>query len=173
MVFTGGGIGYGEFDESNLPKEELFTQGLFVNRALKDWYFTDEFKGGTVDFLFEHANPIRRANSIRYDENGDILFGKALQDRLHEEFTTKRVLNFEVFTDWMPNDNCFVSVDEKYKDKYGVPVANIRIGAHEQDVKVGEFLAQKAMKVLEKNGCKKYWCKYFTTSFTKFTSWWL
>ncbi len=154
MVFTGGGIGYGEFDESNLPKEELFTQGLFVNRALKDWYFTDEFKGGTVDFLFEHANPIRRANSIRYDENGDILFGKALQDRLHEEFTTKRVLNFEVFTDWMPNDNCFVSVDEKYKDKYGVPVANIRIGAHEQDVKVGEFLAQKAMKVLEKMGAK-------------------
>lgn len=154
MIFTGGGIGTGEFDESNLPKEELFTQGLFVNRGLKDWYFTDEFKGGTVDFLFEHANPIRRASFQRSDDNGNLVFGKALQDKIFESFTKKRVLNFEVFTDWMPNDNCFVSVDEKYKDKYGVPVANIRIGAHPQDVKVGEFLASKATKVLEKMGAK-------------------
>lgn len=61
MIFTGGGIGSGEFDLSNLTKDELFTQGLFVNRALKDWYFTKEFKGGTVDFLFEHANPIKKS----------------------------------------------------------------------------------------------------------------
>ncbi len=154
MIFTGGGIGSGEFDSSNLSKEELFTQGLFVNRALKDWYFTKDFKGGTIDFLFEHANPIRRANSLRYDEDGNLLFGKALQDKIYKNFTTKRVLNFEVFTDWMPNDNCFVSVDKKYKDKYGVPVANIRIGAHEQDIKVGKFLAKKAMKVLKRMGSK-------------------
>ena len=154
MVFTGGGIGSCEFDESNLSKDELFIQGLFVNRALKDWYYTDEFKGGTVDFLFEHANPIRRASRLRYDENGNLLFGKSLQDKLHKEFTSKRTFSFEVFTDWMPNDNCFVSVDEKYKDKYGIPVANIRIGAHPQDVKVGEFLASKATKVLKKMGGK-------------------
>jgi len=154
MIFTGGGIGSGEFDLSNLTKDELFTQGLFVNRALKDWYFTKEFKGGTVDFLFEHANPIKRANSLRYDKNGNLLFGKALQDKIYENFTSKRVLNFEIFTDWMPNDNCFVSVDGKYKDKYGVPVANIRIGAHEQNVKVGDFLAKKAMKVLVQMGAK-------------------
>tara|TARA_R110002050_G_scaffold676_1_gene4818 strand:- start:1239 stop:1640 length:402 start_codon:yes stop_codon:yes gene_type:complete len=52
----------------------------------------------------------------------------------------------------MPNDNCFVSIDEKYKDKYGVPVATIRIGAHPQDVKVGNFLAQKAIDVLKQMG---------------------
>ena len=154
MIFTGGGIGKGEFDESNLPKEELFTQGLFVNRALKDWYYTDDFKGGTIDFLFEHANPIRRANTLKHDENGNLLFGKDLQDKLYENFTKKRVFNFEVFTDWTPNDNCFVSVDEKYKDKYGIPVANIRIGANNQDTKVGNFLAKKAIKVLKQMGAK-------------------
>ncbi|PLY04112.1 MAG: oxidoreductase [Arcobacter sp.] len=154
MIFTGGGIGSGEFDESDLPKDELFTQGLFVNRELKDWYYTKDFKGGTVDFLLEHANPIRRANILKYDDNGNLLFGKALQDKLYKNFTTKRVLNFEVFTDWMPNDNCFVSVDEKYKDKYGIPVANIRIGANKQDVKVGNFLAKKAIKVLKQMGAK-------------------
>ena len=153
MLFSGGGVGSGEFDLSHFPKEELLQPGLFVNRSLMDWYFTKPFKGGRVDFLFEHANPIRRADSLKRDQ-GKLLWGKALQEKTFETFTTKRTLNFEVFTDWMPNDNCYVSVDEAYKDKYGIPVANIRIGAHPQDMIVGELLAQKALKVLEKMGAK-------------------
>ena len=35
-----------------------------------------------------------------------------------------------------------------------MPVANIRIGAHEHDLEVGRFLAKKAEKVLEKMGAK-------------------
>ena len=89
-------------------EETLLQSGLFVNRALKDWYFTKEFKGDVVDFLFEHPNPIRRANSLKR-EDGKLLFGKALQDKIFQTFTTTRTLSFEVFTDWMPNDNCFVS----------------------------------------------------------------
>ncbi len=154
MIFTGGGIGSGEFDETNLEYKELFTQGLFINRALKDWYYTKEFKGGTVDFLFEHANPIRRANLYKRDESGKLLFGQSLQENIFNNFTKKRVLNFEVFTDWTPHNNCFVSVDDKYKDKYGIPVANVRIAAHPQDLKVANFLAQKGKEVLEKMGAK-------------------
>lgn len=154
MVFSGGGVGGATFDESVLPKKELFASGLFVNRALVDWYFTDTFKGGVVDFLFEHANPIRKANSALRDENGNLLLGKDLQKSIYERFQ-KRVLTFEVFNDWLPNDNCFVSVDKKYKDKYGVPVANIRIGAHPQDIKVGKFLAQKALHVMRAMGGKE------------------
>ncbi len=154
MIFTGGGIGSGEFDKTNLEYKELFTQGLFVNRALKDWYYTKEFKGGIIDFLFEHANPIRRANLYKRDNKGNLLFGKNLQENIYNNFTKKRVLNFEIFTDWTPNDNCFVSVDGKYKDKFGLPVANIRIGAHPQDLKVANFLAQKGKEVLEKMGAK-------------------
>lgn len=153
MLFSGGGIGSGEFDLSHLPKEELMQPGLFINRSLMDWYFTPSFKGGVVDFLFEHANPIRRANSLKR-KDGNLLWGKALQDKVFETFTTKRTLNFEIFTDWMPNDDCFVSIDEAYKDKYGIPVANIRIGAHPQDVIIGEFLAQKVLSVVEKMGAK-------------------
>jgi len=47
-----------------------------------------------------------------------------------------------------------VSVDNKYKDIYGVPVANIRIGSHPHDIKVGKFLAQKAEQVLKEMGAK-------------------
>ena len=153
LLFSGGGIGSGEFDFENFDKETLLQPGLFVNRALKDWYFTKEFKGGTIDFLFEHANPIRRANRLKWNDD-KLIFGEKLQDKIFKTFTTKRVLNFEVFNDWMPNDNCFVYVDEQYRDKYGVPVANIRIGAHEQDLIVGDFLAKKAVQVLQKMKAK-------------------
>lgn len=153
LLFSGGGMGSGEFDLSHFSQEVLLQSGLFVNRALKDWYFTPKFKGGLIDFLFEHSNPIRRANSLKW-ENDKLIFGQKLQDKIYQTFTTKRVLNFEIFNDWMPNDNCFVSVDEKYKDKYGIPVANIRIGAHPEDVRVGEFLATKAVKLLEHMGAK-------------------
>ncbi|MGP1450066.1 MAG: GMC family oxidoreductase [Wolinella sp.] len=153
LIFSGGGAGSGEFDLSHFDKETLLTPGVFVNRALKDWYFTDGFKGGLVDFLFEHANPIRRANSLKR-KDGDLLFGKELQERIFETFTTKRVLNFEIFNDWLPTDDCFVSVDESHKDKYGIPVARVRIGAHKKDLEVAEFLAQKALSVMNKMGAK-------------------
>lgn len=154
ILFSGGGVGSGILDSSILNEDSLFQTGVFVNRSLVDWYFTNNFKGGIVDFLFEHANPIRRALNASSNENGDKLFGEKLQDKLFKIFTKTRTLNFEVFTDWMPNDDCFVYVDEKYKDKYGVPVATIRIGAHKEDVKVGNFLAKKAKKVLKEIGAK-------------------
>ncbi len=154
MLFTGGGIGSGVLDSSILDENKLFQTGFFVNRGLQDWYFTKEFKGGTIDFLFEHANPIRKALNASRDDNGNILFGKELQQKLLKTFTKTKILNFEVFTDWMPNDDCYVYTDKKYKDKYGVPVATIKIGAHPQDVKVGEFLAKKAKKVLKEMGAK-------------------
>ena len=154
LLFTGGGTGSAVIDKDILEEEKLFQTGLFVNRGLQDWYFTKEFKGGTIDFLFEHANPIRKALKLTKDDNGNLLFGKKLQDKIYKNFTKTRVLNFEIFTDWMPNNDCKVYIDENYKDKYGVPVATIRIGAHPQDVKVGEFLAQKAIDVLKQMGAK-------------------
>jgi len=158
LLFSAGGIGHGEFDEESMPLKELMVEGKFVNRSLCDWYFYDEngkeVKGGIVDFLFEHANPISQAVSQRYD-NGKLLWGKALQEKIFHKLTKTKQLNFEIFNDWLPTDNCFVSVDEKYKDSYGVPVANIRVGAHARDLEVGEYLAKKAEKVLKEMGAKK------------------
>jgi len=104
-----------------------------------------------VDFLFEHANPMTRALKERFSK-GKLLWGKEYQERVLHKFTQTKQLNFEVFNDWLPTDNCFVSVDENYKDIYGVPVANIRIGSHKHDLEVGRYLAQKAKRVLEEMG---------------------
>ncbi|MBU1666883.1 GMC family oxidoreductase [bacterium] len=154
LLFSAGGVGSGQFDASSMPLKELMVEGLFVNRSLCDWYEIKGMKGGIVDFLFEHANPISKASKQR-KENGKLLWGAALQEKIFKKLTATKQLNFEVFNDWLPTDNCFVSVDEKYKDIYGVPVANIRIGAHPHDLKVGRLLAEKAEAVLKNMGAKE------------------
>ena len=153
FLSSSGGIVSASFDERNLNLKDLLTPGLFVNRSLMDWYYTKEFKAGTIDILFEHANPIRRASNLRWNED-ELIIGEELQNKIFENFTKTRRLNIEIFTDWTPNDNSFISVDEKYKDKYAIPVANIRIGTNPQDLKASKFLEEKAIKLFEQMGGK-------------------
>jgi len=162
LIFSAGGSGSGRLVFEKLTQEqqrELMQVGVFFNRSLQDWYEYDEDgkkqKGGTIDFLFEHQNIIPRVMREVYDENGQMLWGEALEKKVHKRLTTSRVLTFEVFNDWLPTDYCFVSVDEEAKDKYGVPVGVINLYGHPQDLKVGEQLAKKAVKVLEKMGCEE------------------
>ncbi len=157
LLFSAGGVGTGQFDASTMSLKELMVEGLFVNRSLCDWYEIEDknikMKGGIIDFLFEHNNPISKASKQKW-EDGKLLWGEEFQTKLLKKFTTTKQLNFEVFNDWLPTDNCFVSVDEKYRDIYGVPVANIRIGSHPHDIKVGKILAKKAKSVMQEMGAK-------------------
>ena len=162
LIFSAGGSGSGRFVFEKLTpqqQKELMEVGVFFNRSLQDWYAyekeTKQYKGGTIDFLFEHQNIISRVMREVYDENGNLLWGEKLKEKLHKRLTTSRVLTFEVFNDWLPTDKCFVGVDEKVKDKYGVPVGVINLYGHPHDLEVGEHLAQKAVKVLEKLGCEE------------------
>lgn len=153
FISSSGGIVSGIFDENNLPLKDLLTPGLFVNRTVFDYYYTNNFKTGMIEFTFEHANPIRRAGFLRY-EDGDLIIGEKLQEKIFNTFTKTRTLNMELFLDWTPNDNSFISVDEYYKDKWGIPVANIRIGNHKQDQKASEFLKDKAIEIFNQMGAK-------------------
>ncbi len=179
LLFSGGGTGQGDFLYKDLNKQqvvELKHVGPFINRALQDWYQINdkEFskginpkeggiskagiaKGGTVDFLF-HQNPIARArgHQWQYDENEneELIWGEDLKQALKHEFTSYKTLRFEVFNDWLPTDNCFVSLDEQFTDQWGDAVAKVRIGAHRHDMEVGTYLANKAEKLLEAMGAK-------------------
>lgn len=162
LIFSAGGSGQGRFNFDNLTpaqQKELMQPGLFFNRSLQQWYeYYDgcyKYKGGTIDFLFEHANVISRAAREMHDENGNIMWGDALRDKIHKRLTTSRVLTFEVFNDWLPTDKCFVSVDESVKDKYDQPVGVINLYGHPHDLKVGEYLAKKAVNILQKMGAEE------------------
>ncbi len=162
LVFSAGGTGSGDFffdDLSEQQQSQIKQVGPFINRALQDWYqindksFGEPAKGGTIDFLF-HQNPISRAYGTQWDNNGDLVWGEQLKQNLHTEFTTYKTLRFEVFNDWLPTDDCFVALDDEVTDKWGDPVAKVRIGFHQHDLKVGEYLSLKAEKLLNAMGAK-------------------
>lgn len=157
LLFSAGGSGMGFLPYSNYSDseiEQMNIRGLFINRSLEDWYFLDRevfgkaMKGGLIDFMFRHANPVARANSEKWGDEG-LLWGLPLKKRLERVFKEGRFLRFEVFNDWLPTDNCFVTLDDKAKDKWGNPVAKVRTGYHPHDLKVGRYLAQKAEEVLK------------------------
>ncbi len=162
LIFSAGGVGSGKFIYDDIDKEsanQLKVPGVFVNRAIQNWYEIDDedafprkTKGGTVDFLFEHANGISKAIRNKLDNKGTLVYGSALKSKIKNYFLNQRKLNFEVFVDWLPTDNCFVTLDEKIVDKWGDPVAKIRIDNHEHDIEVGNYLAEKAEKLMNKMG---------------------
>ena len=162
IIFSAGGVGSGYLYYDDIsPKEaqELSTPGVFVNRALHHFYEIEKedgskIKGGSVDFLFEHANPIGKSIRRKWNSDGDLIYGRTLKKRIYNYFNNLRRLKFEIFVDWQPNDNCFVSLDPKVKDKWGDPVARIRLTYLNHDLEVGRYIAKKCEEILQKVGAK-------------------
>jgi choline dehydrogenase-like flavoprotein len=77
-----------------------------------------------------------------------LLWGVPLQRKLKSYFTDARYLRFEVFCDWLPNDDCKVSLDETFKDKWGAPVARVKLGIHPHNLKTSRYLGSKGYQVL-------------------------
>lgn len=158
LIFSAGGAGTGAFYYEDFNDDEalaLKSIGPFVNRSLQEWYELPKSKekGGTIDFLFEHPNAVSRAKRAMYE--GELVWGDRLKAKILHHFKARRIFTFEVFCDWTPNDDCYVSLDETIKDKYGMRVAKVRIGAHQHDLHVGEVLAAKAEELLQKMGAKE------------------
>ncbi|MBI2602373.1 MAG: GMC family oxidoreductase [Deltaproteobacteria bacterium] len=160
LLFSTFAFGSGLFPFEHLSEKEaqdLKRQGPFVNRSLQDWYILKDVetgeakKGGTIDFLFAHPDPIATANAVKWGPEG-LVWGKALQKRLHAVFTKSRRFVFEVFGDWLPNDDCFVSLDPLVKDAWGLPVAKVRVGNHPHAWEIAGFLARRAEEVLTQMG---------------------
>ncbi|MGB0712956.1 MAG: GMC family oxidoreductase [Gammaproteobacteria bacterium] len=162
LVFSAGGAGSGyltfkKFDANTVQR--LKQMGPFVNRALTDWYFIDDrdfsanrAKGGLVEFLLGHPNPTVRATSAMR-EDGRLLWGRPLKRKLEGWFGDDRRLDFEVFNDWLPTDDCFVGIDHGTRDRFGMPAARVRIGYHPHDVRVGAYLAERGERLLREIGC--------------------
>ena len=161
LLFSAGGAGNGDFPYAQLGEAEaaaLRVRGPFVNRSLQDWYFIDDqafggaAKGGTIDFLLRHPNPIGPAVALKWGDDDRLVWGRPLQAKLKSLFTDAQTLRYEIFCDWLPTDNCRVTLDDQVRDKWGTPVARVRIGYHQHDLKVGHYLNDRALAVLERMG---------------------
>ncbi len=168
-----GGTGHGIFDLTQLTSQQadaLKVRGPFFNRALQDWYFIDDkpvfgkrVKGGTIDFVFDPPSPTADANSLKWDDNNNLLWGSAFKQRLKSHFTQSRDFKFEVFCDWLPTDNCHVSLDANEKDKWGSAVARVKVGFHPHDLKVAQYIVDQGVNVMKKMGAQKYYGNAFTS----------
>jgi len=162
LVFSGGGAGTGTilYDSLDAKKAaQLKIRGPFVNRTLQDWYYIDndemgKTKGGTIEFLFRHPNPTGRAIQQKW-ESDRLLWGHPLKNKVHRYFTTAGYLRFETFADWLPNDDCNVTLDSALKDKWNAPVARIKVGKHPHDLKISRYLARKGYQMLTDLGADK------------------
>jgi len=163
LIFASGGsanceLPYSDFDTETQDKMKV--QGPFINRAVQEYYeYLDPetnklLKGGTIEFLMRHPNPIARSNFLKWGDSGELIWGKKLQEKMFNHFTKNKHLRFEVFCDWTPNDHCFVDIAKNEKDKWGLPVAKVRIGNHGHDMKVGAYINKKGENILKKLGGK-------------------
>jgi len=166
LIFSAGGSGQGVLRKKSLKAisfDALMERGLFINRSVLDWYAiekddvrdkpAEKIKGGLVEFMFEHQNNISRAAKSRY-ESGKLLWGKAFGEVLKKTFVEGKSIRFEVFNDWLPTDDCYVSVSKEKKDRYGMPVGKLRINAHPHDLKVASIIAKKSEMILHKMGAE-------------------
>lgn len=93
--------------------------------------------------MFEHVIVIAKAIREVYDEEGNIMWGKALEDKIQTPFNHITSSNLgSIFNDWLPPMIVMFPLDAYEKDKYGVNVGVINC-MHPHDLSVGEFLAQK------------------------------
>ena len=151
-----GDLRYGDFAADDVAL--LKNPAPFVGRAFQDLYEVppsgDVFgKGGTFHLLWEHPNPIYAAEGLLGPE-GQTLYGKPLMRRLAEHFTDGRTLEVECFSEWLPTEGCYVGLDAKTTDRWGLPVAELTLARHPSDRAASQVLVDQAQKLLEALGCK-------------------
>jgi choline dehydrogenase-like flavoprotein len=155
MLFSAGGVITASLYKENLKDiefHELMQEGLFINRSIKDWYFFDSDKGGLLEFMFAPQSIIAKATKNNI-QNSHLLWGKALDEMLEFRFHQQKSIRVEIFNDWLPNDECYMSIDKRYKDIYGMPVGKLRLYSHPQNQKVASKLANRVMPLLKHMNC--------------------
>jgi choline dehydrogenase-like flavoprotein len=162
LIFSAGGVGGGHLYYEDFTKDEvdgIKSPNSFINRAIQHWYEIDDeelggkVKGGTIDFIYEHTNPMPKLSRQKW-EGSRLVYGTELKSKVQDYFTKQRRVKFEIFNDWLPTDNCYVELDKIEVDKWGDPVAKVRIGYHPHDLKVAKYLAEKGKVILNKIGAK-------------------
>jgi choline dehydrogenase-like flavoprotein len=129
----------------------LTEPGPFVNRSLQDFYLMPDTrfgfrKGGTLGFMWTHPNPIFAAVGLA-GSGKEGVFGKALKDKMRA-YRDSRILQFEVYGEFLATPGTYVSVESSVKDKFGIPVAAITMDRHPMDFAATRFLVERGEEVL-------------------------
>lgn len=165
LMFCGLGLGQAEFPASDAAMQAIDWREPFINRSFQDLYVmgrgTDQQrKGGTVNFLLPHGNPIHRAEQLALDNRGAAatlatggpLWGQALKDAIRRAQEQVRTVEFEIYAETLPHPGAALTLDDEVKDKWGLPVARFSLASHREDAVANRALLDKGLEVLREMG---------------------
>jgi choline dehydrogenase-like flavoprotein len=142
----------------NFPKDkfpEVMAGSPFIHRTLnygaKQSGEVDRI--GTMDLLWQHDNPIHRAERIAL-EDGNLVWGKELKERIKHHFTEERTILCEGFGESLPHKGAYVDLDPDTKDQHGLPCSRITHWHHPRDGKVAEQMQKMGTSVLTEMGAE-------------------
>jgi choline dehydrogenase-like flavoprotein len=156
LMFCGLGMGQAEFPVSDPRMQAIDWREPFINRSFQDLYLIHDAgqpprKGGTVNFLLPHGNPIYRAEQLALSGPRP-LFGQALKDAIRRVNRDVRTVEFEVYSETLPAAASQVTLDPEVKDRFGLPAARFTLFQHPLDAEANGALVDRGMQVLHEMG---------------------
>jgi choline dehydrogenase-like flavoprotein len=139
-------------------------KGFAVSRILHDFYELDPQKvgfcgGGGLDARFD-LTPISFALSgygINALPPGTPRWGKEFKAALAHNYT--RTLEIVSHGTSLPVENNSFSLDGDLKDAWGLPALRMTYKDHPDDLKLGAFLHDRIMELLDAAGAKQKWAE--------------
>jgi choline dehydrogenase-like flavoprotein len=151
LSFSTQALGYGEFERKSLDPALLPKHAThFLQRSLQDYYFLPELKGGydkggTINFQLPHKNAISGAERIAARGKG---WGKEWKEALYRFHHDVQEIEFEIWNEFLPNPNTFVTVSSSVRDRMGLPVAHLHVQMHDKDRAASERLVRYGHELL-------------------------
>ncbi len=161
LTFSTLGKAWGEWDRAALPEAMRGEHRIhFLQRSVQDLYRIPAAKGaydkgGTLNFILPHRNPIHTAERLA-KRTTPSLWGGALQEAIRRSTQDVQELEVEVFAEFLPNPGTRVTVgsDQDKKDKWGLPVAHIELAHHPADKANCQVLVDKAVELFKAGGAQ-------------------
>ncbi len=119
-----------------LSQRERGSTNPFLGRSIADYYtlpdgVSDIAKGGLLRFSLPPSDATSRANG-------------------------QRMVGFEVFHDFIPNQHTRVTLDPDVRDRWGLPVARIHLDIPSHHRQAGQWLLARGTELLEDLGVETW-----------------
>jgi len=152
LMPNSGAMAYGLFEE---PINDY--KGFAVSRVFHDFYelYPDKYGfygGGGLDARFDWTPAGFALSGL---PPGTPTWGKEFKKALHNNFTR----TFEIFCHGtsLPVEANGFSLDPEVKDAWGLPALRMTYRDHPNDLKMMQWMVERAMEVLDAAGAKTKW----------------
>ncbi len=160
LMSTTFGAAWGDFPYAEYSERWPWLAGEepWINRCVQDYYLVDDprlgrRKGGTINFLFMHPNPISGAFNVAL-ERGTPTWGWPLKRRLEYWFRESKHLRLELFCEFLPVATSRVTLDPAVKDAWGSPAARLAWSFHPRNHETATYLLERGEKILAGLGAR-------------------